>query len=324
MSNKKSDSFVSLILNANNFTGSVKDYLCSCYRYLNERYTDYEIVIIENGQLGTNIAGWDQLLTEIPSIRVISVAFEINEEKVLIVGLENAIGDYVISLDQRGDPLELISSSIAECVNDIDVVTGVDASPNNTLAYRMVRPFFSKILKGIGYNLPKNSTNFFCLTRQAINVVTKAKNSHQQLYLRISQSGLGSRSISYKSIRPTPKKSILNSISELFKVLVFNSIKPLRVMTGAGILGSLLAFLIAVYSFVMRIISDDVVTGWTSLVMIISLMFFLLFIILSFLGEYMARLLEQQSNHESYWVTSERNSSVMLEETRYNVSDISE
>ncbi len=324
MNDYKSDSFVSLVLNANNFTSSIEDYLTGCYEYLDARYSDYEIIIIENGRLGKDNSGWDQLLKVIPSIRVISVAFEINEEKVLIVGLENAIGDYVISLDQRGDPLELISSSIDKCGNDIDVVTGVDASPNNTLAYRIVRPFFSKILKGIGYNLPRNSTNFFCLTRQAINVVTKAKNCHQQLYLRISQSGLGSKSICYDSIIPTPKKSIYSSISELFKILVFNSIMPLRVMTGAGILGSLFAFFIAVYSFVVRVISDDVVTGWTSLVMIISLMFFLLFIIMSFLGEYMARLLEQQSNHESYWITSEKNSSVMLEEARYNVSHISE
>ena len=75
----------------------------------------------------------------------------------------------------------------------------------------------------------------------------------------------------------------------------------------------------ACYSFVVHFINQDVADGWSSTIILLSVMFMLLFIILSFFGEYMGRLLSEQSKHESYWVVNERHSSVMLDEKRKNV-----
>ena len=53
--------------------------------------------------------------------------------------------------------------------------------------------------------------------------------------------------------------------------------------------------------------------------MFMSVLFGLLFAILAFFGEYLGRLLDDRSEQRDYDVVSEKNSSVMQEENRFNV-----
>jgi hypothetical protein len=62
-----------------------------------------------------------------------------------------------------------------------------------------------------------------------------------------------------------------------------------------------------------------VIEGWTSMVFFSSFLFMILFIILAFLGEYIARLLNESGNQKSYYISSEDISTVMLEMDRFNV-----
>jgi len=45
----------------------------------------------------------------------------------------------------------------------------------------------------------------------------------------------------------------------------------------------------------------------------------ILFIMLSFLGEYLARIINESDNKKNYYISSEENSSIMLEADRFNV-----
>ena len=103
------------------------------------------------------------------------------------------------------------------------------------------------------------------------------------------------------------------------QLMIFNSTKPLRWISLLGVLGSLSAFVFAIYSIIVNIIKDDVIEGWTSMVFFSSFLFMILFIILAFLGEYIARLLNENSNQKSYYISSEETSSLMLETDRFNV-----
>jgi hypothetical protein len=91
--------------------------------------------------------------------------------------------------------------------------------------------------------------------------------------------------------------------------MVFNSTKPLRWMSFLGIMGSILAMVFSIYSLLVHLINDTVASGWTTTILFM----------LSFFGEYLARLLNDRSEHKDYNVVYEQNSSVMLNEDRSNV-----
>ena len=108
-------------------------------------------------------------------------------------------------------------------------------------------------------------------------------------------------------------------MKQSLKLMVFNSTKPLRWISLLGILGSLFAFIFTMYSIVINFLKDDVIEGWTSMVFFSSFLFMILFIILAFLGEYLARLMNEQGQQKSYYISSEKTSAVMLETDRFNV-----
>jgi len=241
------------------------------------------------------------------------------------VGMENSIGDYVVIFNPAQDPVDLIMPIQDICKSGVDIAIGVDNDVKKSIGYMVARPLVNKMLDEIGYNIPRNATSLRCLTRNAVNSSTKARNYHHQIFVRISNCGLRSDVYEYKIKNPgTQKKYLIGSSKAALQLLIFNSTKPLRWMTTIGVLGSFFAFIFAMYSFITHFMSHNVAEGWSSTVILISIMFMLLFIILSFFGEYLGRLLNDQSKHDAYWVVNEQNSSVMVNVNRHNVVDVSQ
>ena len=105
------------------------------------------------------------------------------------------------------------------------------------------------------------------------------------------------------------------------ELLVYNTTKPLRWMSTIGMLGSLTSLCFAVYSFLVKLFSNDVADGWSSTVILISFFSMITFMILSLFGEYMNRILNEKNEKSLFWGVKEKTSSVMLNEDRVNVLD---
>jgi uncharacterized protein YebE (UPF0316 family) len=325
--NEKNKDFVSIIIIASEIPYSeFNKTIENLHQYLDLNFVDFEIVIIEDEPHSLNVTQLQLLLENKSSLRVIQLSFKLGYEVAVTVGLENSIGDYVVVLNQSLDPLDVIHSMVSQCkTSDVDVVVGVADNVKKSIGYKMIRPFAKIALKEIGYEIPKDASNLRCLSRTAVNSATKARNYHHQIFVRIAQSGVKSSSFIY-SVNNIDKlkKTLTSSIGNTFSLLVFNSTKPLRWMSGLGFMGSFFALMFATYSFITRLINDNIADGWSSLVILISILFMLLFVILSFFGEYIARLLNEQSRHEPYWITNEKHSSVMVNSDRPNVISESE
>lgn len=317
----KSDAFVSVVILDEyiDFDNSF-NIILSIYEHLDTYFSDYEIVIISANSGQKVKVDWQPILIKIPSIRVIELAFELNEEVALSVGLENAIGDYTILFDPMHESTGLIKESVKLCQDGFHVVTGVSDKPIGSIVYRMFRKLGTILINDLIYGVPKNSTTFRCLSRTAVDVITRAKNCHHQIYVRMAQCGLQNTSIRHRPLKDKSNdKGLFYSIKKGLNLLVFNSVHPLRWMSFVGISGGIVSFVFALYSIVIKLLNNGVADGWASLVVLTSFLFTLMFIILSFFGEYLARLLDEQSRHEPYWVIGEKNSSVMMNEERVNV-----
>lgn len=317
----KIEAFVSIVLildieDINTF----KTYLKDLQHYLNQHYSDYEIIIIEHNQEKISPSLQRELLDTIPSIRWIKLAFHVEIDIILSAGIENAIGDYVIFLRATIDPIDLVDNMLQEISNGYDVIVGIADSPR-TLGYKIIRGFSNKILHSIGYNIQKNATPVRCLSRRAINTILRTGQNYRQFFIRITNTGYPTKNYEYKLLNTNAlkKKTLFSGIHQTLKLMIFNSTKPLRWISLLGVLGSLSAFIFAVYSIVINIIKDNVTEGWTSMVFFSSFLFMILFIILAFLGEYLARLLNESGNQKSYYISSEETSAVMLEADRLNV-----
>lgn len=318
----KSQSFVSVVMALDIQRLDALNNLLEIQQYLDCRYNDYEIVLIvkKNAQnaVGLKI---DRILSETPAIRYLQLTNNAPNDIALAAGLENAIGDFVVICNPLMDPVDNIQKSIDICKSGSDVVIGTSKTPSSAL-YSMVRPLVSCLLTSIDYRLPRNATEFRCLSRRAANAVMATGRFHQQFFMKIQKSGFEATELPYVSQLAYPK-TFWNGFRETMHLMVFNSSAPLRFMSVLGLVGSTFACLVSLYALVVRFFQENVISGWASTVLLISLFSLIQFIILSFISEYLARLLTEQNHSHAYSIVFEKNSQVMVNQDRINVLETS-
>ncbi|NJK72390.1 MAG: glycosyl transferase family 2 [Synechococcaceae cyanobacterium SM2_3_60] len=290
--------------------------------FLETQFQDFEIVVIERKPLTLSRSRVTQVLNTCVGVRFLELSYEIDFDVAVTLGLESAIGDYVVIFDLTQDPLEAVTASLDHCQSGYDIIVGVGTNIRKSLGYRLVRPLVKSTLREIGYVIPQNATTLRCLSRAAVNSVTQVQSYHQQIFVRMSQCGLKTDIHSYELRQPEKvRKTVHRAIQDSISLLIFNSTKPLHWMSFLGFAGSFVTLIAATYSFIIKLIQDNVASGWTSIMILMSFLFMLLFVILSFFGEYMNRIISEQSRQKPYWVTNERHSNVMIDDTRRNISD---
>jgi glycosyltransferase involved in cell wall biosynthesis len=315
----KSEIFISVVLIVKNKTELLVHYIDKLSPYIDEKYNDYEIVIIDQNSNDDNENKLADTLSIHQSIRHIRLSQEVSSDVALAAGIENAIGDFVVNLNINSDNHELIPLVIEKGTEGNEIVVCVSEKVNS-FSYRALKKISSSLLKSIGYSLPSNSTGTFCFSRRAINAITESGRSYCKLHMRIANIGYPLCSFECDSFIDSSKnKSIISGVKETLHHMIFNSTKPLRWMSFLGVVGSLMAMFFSLYSVVTHIFNDQVASGWTTTILFMSTLFAMLFIMLAFFGEYLARLLNDRSEHKEYNVAYERNSSVMLNENRRNV-----
>lgn len=314
----KSESFVSVVIAISGHLSDIYNPLSNLATELDELYNDYELVVIAPGLDSTNAEAEDRVLKHIPCVRIIQISSPVFHDVALAAGLESAIGDFVVLWNPLADPVEVVTQSVDRCRDGTDVVIGV-SNHARSLGYRMLRRLMNVVLHTIDYDIPSNSTGLRCLSRRAVNAVTRIGRFHHQFYLRIHKTGYPAGSLVYTPIKESEGAGVVKSLRRLMHLVVFNSSKPLRWMSVLGFGGSVAGFLFACYSVLVHIFSGLVVEGWTTTILIICSLSIVQFLMMSFFGEYLGRLLDENSAQADYAVVYERISDVMVNTDRVNV-----
>ena len=317
----KDESFVSVVTVINRFTADSLSRLSEIQSELDKNFSDYEIILVVQKSLQNVLSQKiEQILKDIPCVRYLQLSSDVNSDVIWSAGTENAIGDFIICFDLCNAPVSLIKESVELCRKGNDVVVGTTRQ-NHSLAYQIIRPLSGWLLNLIDYHLPKDATTFRCLSRRALNSVLDTGKFYQQFFMQIQKSGYGQAELQYTSLNNTDKRTVTGAVKNALRLMVFNSTTPLRIMSLLGLTGSSLACFFSLFSILINFFKNDVVAGWTSTVFIISLLASMQFVILSFIAEYLNRILVEQSNANGYSIVFEKNSQVMINLDRINVLD---
>ena len=318
----KSESFVSVVAVLGADTRETVEKVPETVSYLRERYSDFEVVLVAKKSAESEAETLVQpLLNTVPCIRYLQLTDDGPNDVAREAGLENAIGDFAVLMEPKNDPVDLIGKAVTMCREGTDVIVGVSAL-HHSLAYNMLRPVSQFLLRLADYRLPRNASHFRCLSRRAANAVTQSGKAHQLFYMRIQKSGYGFKTLEYQSLC-SEGRGFWHALRKLVKLLVFNSQAPLHLISGLSFGASLVAFLFALYAVGIKLFLYGVVDGWTSTFLAISLFAMLQFLILGFIGEYLARMLDENSRQSSYSTVFEKNSLTMVDADRINVMESS-
>jgi dolichol-phosphate mannosyltransferase len=312
-----SDTFVSVVAALQDDADILEGFVKEVMEVLEATYANFELVLVDDGSTDGTPRVMDRLLEQYKCVRYLRLARRHGRELATAAGLDGVIGDWVVVMDPAWDPPSLIPAIVARARHARGVVLGratvraatpswfrVGSAVFHTLARRILRQ-----------RIPAHVSQFQCLSRQAVNAITRMRD--QSRYLRLLAEHIGADDVRFDyppaSRRQHPRApSFGESVSLAVGMITAHSAQPLRVVSLVGVLASGLNVLYMGYVVAIYLFKDAVAEGWTTMSLQMSFMFFLVFLLLAALGEYVGRILVESRDRPLYHVLEERNSNVLV------------
>lgn len=314
----RKDCFVSVVAPLWNDAAIVRAFVEETIAVLEASFTYYELVLVDDGSSDVTALRVQELLTSIPCIRMIRLSRHFGDEIAMYAGLETVIGDYVITMMPATDPPSLIPDMVELLQAQGGVVVGVRSRREGSTSARLgARLFYWICNRFLRLDVPEGSTQFRALGRKALNALLQIKDSYRYMKVFSTYIGYHHQTLAYATIdrrgggQPR-ERGFFRSVDLAVNVMVANSTRLLRLVTGIGVIASGLNLLYMGYIAAIAIFKEDVAEGWITLSAQNAGMFFFLFVILTVLGEYIGRILAETQNRPLYYVMDERASSVLV------------
>lgn len=202
--------------------------------------------------------------------------------------------DMIISMDaDLQDDVNAIDDMVDKYLNGADIVYGIrESRETDSFLKRMSAEAFYKFMNALGAKTIFNHADFRLMSKRSIAALEKFKEVN--LFLRGIVPMIGFRSDYVYYSRK--KRELGESKYPLSKMLAlaFNgvtsfSIKLIRMISVVGVLSLILSLGMFIYS-IYRLVTGEVVSGWTSIIVSLWAIGGLILISIGIVGEYIGKI----------------------------------
>ncbi|MEW6618844.1 MAG: glycosyltransferase [bacterium] len=313
------DNLISVATVINNNAEIIESYIKDTIEVLKSSYANYELVLIDNGSTDASVSRVKEILKEIKNIRLIILSKQYDDEVTYLAALNNCIGDFIVLMDVNYDPPSLIPQLIDKSISGYDVVIAEKSDERDkTFIDKLFSWAFFKASKFLtGYNVNPRFSKFIVLSRRAVNSIVRIKDRSRYIKYLLLEIGFSHATIPYIRINRSGhqrKEDYFKAFAFAIEVIVSNSEKLIRIASFIGLLASMMNLFVILYVLTGFVFFQKYIPqGWISTQLVNATMFFLLFLILAIIGEYVARILRETKKGDIYFLADEANSSVFPE-----------
>ncbi|MCB8747186.1 glycosyltransferase [Rhodoferax sp. U2-2l] len=319
--------FPSVVLPLLDAEGFIEGYVERLVALLQADFEFYEVILVNNGCQDRTQERIVSLQARLPNLALFNLASRYSMAIATIAGLDHAIGDYVIVLDPRQDPPSLVRPLIAAALEEKDIVYAVtrERAAAKTFYYQMENRFLKALGRLNRIKLPPALSSARLFSRRALNFILKAVDRHRILSVAPALSGYSIQQITYTP-EPVPDAGGggLNWFYSAYRAVELTlslSPKPLRLVSIVSVGISFMTVIYSIYVVIYWLTHASVASGWASLSLQISVLFFFLSLVLAVMSEYMQQILENIGRRPLYFYTTQSNSSVMAYAPDLNVAE---
>ena len=202
--------------------------------------------------------------------------------------------DITISIDCDGqDDINAMDAMVDAYWDGCEIVYGVRSSrATDTFFKRFTAEGFYKLLNGLGAEVVYNHADYRLISKRALDEFAKFKEVN--LYLRgmVPLVGFKSTSVYYERHERIACEShypLKKMLALAFDGITSLSVKPIRLITGAGLLICMLSFIGILWS-VISALCGNTVTGWASTACIVCFVGGMQALFLGVIGEYIGKI----------------------------------
>ncbi|PIE81841.1 MAG: hypothetical protein CSA11_02935 [Chloroflexi bacterium] len=267
----------------------------------------YEIILVNDGSPDNSWQIIQKKAKENPSIIAINLLKNYGQHTALYCGLQQSCGKYMITLDDDlQNPPEEIIHLVTKAEEGHDLVFGRFRKKEHGSYRRWGTRVIGSMNEKI-FNKPDELvlTNFRLLERDVVDRICSYKTNYPYIPGLALMFATNPANVWVEHKKRPIGDSNYNSfkIAELVMRILFNySSYPLRFVSFFGLIIALFSFLLGIYYFMRAVFIGTLVPGWATLVILLSFFNGTSLLMLSMLGEYIIRLLNQMSSTNSYYI----------------------
>lgn len=266
------------------------------HQVLDNLQFEYELIFINDGskdnslELLTHLARLDQ------RVKYIDFSRNFGHQIAVSAGLHYAKGEKVVIIDaDLQDPPELIVDLWNKSKEGYEVVYAKRiARKGETWLKKHTARLFYRILKAItNIDIPLDTGDFRIMDRKVVDILNTMPEKHKFLRGQIAWVGFQQVCIEYERAERqsgasgyTYQKMMRFALDG---ITAFSDL-PLKIVTWFGFLVSFVAFLVILFAFYSRFITQDYEKGWTSIMVSVLFIGGIQMIAIGIIGEYLSRM----------------------------------
>jgi dolichol-phosphate mannosyltransferase len=269
---------------------------------------DFEIIFVDDGSTDSSVDQIASLHRSDPRVKLLSLSRNFGHQTALTAGMDHAQGDAVIAMDaDLQHPPALIRDFLSHWEKGYEVVYSVrkdtqDATPLKRLSAK----FFYRVFRALsGIDVPANSADFRLLDRRVIEAFRQIRERTRFLRGLVGWAGFRSIAVPYEAAprhSGTSKYDTRRMMRFAIDGLVSFSATPLYMAIYVGALMALLGCVYLVYVLYARLVTGNVVPGWTSLIILVSFVGGIQLIIMGIIGVYIGKIYEETKQRPLYLI----------------------
>ncbi|MDY6339747.1 MAG: glycosyltransferase family 2 protein [Saccharofermentans sp.] len=271
------------------------------------------VMFVNDGSKDTT---WDiltSLCEESEEYCAISLSRNRGHQNALIAGLMEAkkYADITISMDCDGqDDINAITEMVDEYAKGSEIVYGVrNDRTTDSWFKRTTAQSYYKVLRGMGVDIIPDHADYRLMSARVLNALEGY--GEVNLFLRgiIPQLGFKQSFVYYSRAEReagTTHYPLSKMLSLAIDGITSFSVRPLRLITGFGLIVALLSFIGIIYVLV-SVISGNYVDGWASTTCIICFVSGIQMISLGVIGEYIGKIYLETKKRPRYFIAERKN-----------------
>lgn len=318
--------FLSVVFVVRNASPRLAEILAQAESCVAALVSDYELIVVDNASDDDSVAALKSMTGEhgLANLQIYALTKQVEPATAFWVGLENALGDFVVVIDPLDDDIAFLPEMLEKAVSGADVVFATNRRRGGrTLAYRGADMVFNALYKALnGVHLSNEAPPYRILSKSVINFILRHPQPALSYRHLPATAGFARVNLKYDGKQSSSvTRSLSDGIDQGMRLLVSSTHTPMRAVTILSLFGAIANLLYSVYVVAVGLFKTDVAPGWVSMSLQQSGMFFLISLVLLVLGEYILNMASLSNEGPLYHVGQEFTSVRVTRREKLNIEE---
>ena len=298
----KEKNFISVVAYLKNNENDIQNFALKLDELLKDKFEAYEFVFVNDNSDDKTKSKLKEISDSLNgNVVVIDLAYSHGLEVAMLAGVDFAIGDFVFEFDtvKINYDLEDVLNIYYKSLEGFDIVAATPKGIQNKSSQ-----IFYSFLNSVSYRKMELTTEVFrVVSRRALNRVLKNKEKLRYRKALYHYSGFNTFIYEYEPIsknRVVSNLSIKEKVNLGLDVLVNFSDIGIKIAINISILFLLITLFTLSYTMYSYLTLDKIQSGWTTMMLFMSVSFSGIFFVLAILAKYMTVTMIEIKDRPSY------------------------